>query len=173
MVDNQCSEAIMEISSHGIDQKRTFGVDIDVAVFLNLTQDHIDYHKTMESYYQVKKRLFTGEIDTFPKSVVINIDCAYGRRLLGELPNGSEVTTFGINSDATIRAENIALFADHTEFQLTWPEGRLQVRSPLLGRYNVSNLLAALAIIQSKGHCIEDLLDRLPSFPECLGAWSV
>ena len=165
MVDNQCSEAIMEISSHGIDQKRTFGVDIDVAVFLNLTQDHIDYHKTMESYYQVKKRLFTGEIDTFPKSVVINIDCAYGRRLLGELPNGSEVTTFGINFDATIRVENIALFADHTEFQLSWPEGRLQVRSPLLGRYNVSNLLAALAIIQSKGHCIEDLLDRLPSFP--------
>ena len=165
MVDNQCSEAVMEISSHGIDQKRTFGLDIDVAVFLNLTQDHIDYHKTMESYYQVKKRLFTGEIDTFPKSVVINIDCAYGRRLLSELPNGSEVTTFGINSDATIRAENIALFVDHTEFQLIWPEGRPQVRSPLLGRYNVSNLLAALATIRSKGHCIEDLLDRLPSLP--------
>ena len=165
MADNQCSEVVMEISSHGIDQKRTYGVDVDVAVFLNLTQDHIDYHKTMDSYYDVKKRLFTGETGTSPRSAVINIDCPYGRRLLSELPKGIEVTTFGINTDATIRAERVTLFTDHTEFQLTWPEGNMQVRSPLLGRYNVSNLLAALATIRAKGHCIENLLDRLPNFP--------
>ncbi len=165
MVDNQCSEAVMEISSHGIDQKRTYGVDVDVAVFLNLTQDHIDYHKTMESYYEVKKRLFTGETGVSPRSAVINIDCAYGRRLVSELPKDAKVTTFGINSDATIRAEEVTLFADHTKFKLIWPEGEMQVRSPLLGRYNVSNLLAALATIRVKGHCIENLLDRLTSFP--------
>lgn len=165
MVDNHCTEAVMEISSHGIDQKRTYGVDVDVAAFLNLTQDHIDYHKTMESYYEVKKRLFTGEAGRCPRQAVINVDCAYGRRLLGELPEGIEATTFGIEVEATLRADQVALYADHTEFQLTWPEGQVQVSSPLLGRYNVSNLLAALAITRAKGHAIETILERLPSFP--------
>jgi UDP-N-acetylmuramoyl-L-alanyl-D-glutamate--2,6-diaminopimelate ligase len=88
MVDNGCEEAVMEISSHGIDQKRIHGLDLDVAVFLNLTQDHIDYHKTMEAYYEAKKGLFTGATGKAPKAAVINIDCAYGKRLHGELPGG-------------------------------------------------------------------------------------
>ena len=165
MLENKCTEAVMEVSSHGIDQKRTFGVDIDVAVFLNLTQDHIDYHKSMEAYYEVKKRLFTGETGRRPGKAVINIDCAYGRRLLGELPRGVEVSTFGIEDEATFHAENVALFADRTEFQLTWPGGQAQVSSPLLGRYNVSNLLAALAIAHAKGHVIESIIERLTTFP--------
>jgi len=166
MVENHCTEAVMEISSHGIDQKRTYGVDVDVAAFLNLTQDHIDYHKSMEAYYQVKKRLFTGETGCRPSQAVINIDCAYGRRLLDELPDGVEITPFGIESDAAaIRADEVALFADRTEFQLTWPEGQAQVSSPLLGRYNVSNLLAALAIARAKGHAIEKILEQVASFP--------
>jgi UDP-N-acetylmuramoyl-L-alanyl-D-glutamate--2,6-diaminopimelate ligase len=155
----------MEVSSHGIDQKRTYGVDVDIATFLNLTQDHIDYHKSMEAYYEVKKRLFTGETGRCPRAAVINIDCAYGRRLLAEIPEGVDTTTFAIEADATIRAENVALFVDRTEFQLTWPEGNAQVSSPLLGRYNVSNLLAALAIARAKGHLIESILERLATFP--------
>jgi UDP-N-acetylmuramoyl-L-alanyl-D-glutamate--2,6-diaminopimelate ligase len=165
MVENDCTEAVMEVSSHGIDQKRTYGVDVDIATFLNLTQDHIDYHKSMEAYYEVKKRLFTGETGRCPRAAVINIDCAYGRRLLAELPEGVDTTTFAIEADATIRAENVALFVDRTEFQLTWPEGNAQVSSPLLGRYNVSNLLAALAIARAKGHLIESILERLATFP--------
>lgn len=165
MVDNNCSEAVMEVSSHGIDQKRTYGVDVDVAAFLNLTQDHIDYHKSMEGYFEVKKRLFTGETGRCPSAAVINIDCAYGRRLLAELPEGVTVTTFGIEDEATIRAENVALFADRTEFLLTWPEGQTQVSSPLLGRYNVSNLLAALGIARAKGYTIDSILERVATFP--------
>lgn len=165
MVDNHCTEAVMEVSSHGIDQKRTYGVDVDVAAFLNLTQDHIDYHKSMEAYYQVKKRLFTGETGRCPRQAVINIDCAYGRRLLGELPEGIEASTFGIGVEAVLRADQVKLFADRTEFQLTWPEGCVGVSSPLLGRYNVSNLLAALAIARAKGHGLEMILERLQSFP--------
>lgn len=166
MVDNGCTEAVMEVSSHGIDQKRTYGLDVDVAAFLNLTQDHIDYHKSMEAYYEVKKRLFTGEMGQCPKQAVINIDCPYGRRLLCELPAGVEATTFGIEaSGAVIRADQVTLFADRTEFQLTWPEGQTQVISPLLGRYNVSNLLAALAIGRAKGHSVESILARVQSFP--------
>ncbi len=165
MVENKCTEAVIEVSSHGIDQKRTYGLDVDVATFLNLTQDHIDYHKSMEAYFEVKKRLFTGEMGCQPRKAVINIDCTYGKRLFGELPECVEATSFAIETDATFRAENVALFADRTEFKLTWPEGQVQVSSPLLGRYNVSNLLAALAITYIKGHSIEAMLGCAASFP--------
>lgn len=165
MVSNDCEEVVMEVSSHGIDQKRVYGLDVDVAVFLNLTRDHIDYHKTMESYYLVKKRLFTGEIGTKPKAGVINIDCPYGQRLHGELPGGLPVVTFGMASNAIIRASNIKLYADRTEFDLSWPEGEASVVSPLLGRYNVSNLLAAFAIGRAKGYEISEMMLRLKVFP--------
>ena len=165
MVDNGCEEAVMEISSHGIDQKRIHGLDLDVAVFLNLTQDHIDYHKTMEAYYETKKSLFTGATGKVPKAAVINVDCPYGARLHGELPGGLPSVTFGLSECALIRAENVQLFADRTEFNLIWPEGQAAVVSPLLGRYNVSNLLAALAIGRAKGYEISALLHELPSFP--------
>jgi UDP-N-acetylmuramoyl-L-alanyl-D-glutamate--2,6-diaminopimelate ligase len=165
MVDNGCEEAVMEISSHGIDQKRVHGLNLEIAVFLNLTQDHIDYHKTMEAYYEAKRSLFTGATGNVPKAAVINFDCPYGKRLHGELSGGLPAVTFGLNGDALICAENVQLFADRTEFDLIWPEGRAAVVSPLLGRYNVSNLLAALAIGRAKGYDISALLHELPSFP--------
>ena len=165
MVENNCTEAVIEVSSHGIDQKRTYGLDVDAAAFLNLTQDHIDYHKSMEAYFEVKKRLFTGSTGRQPRKAIINIDCPYGKRLFSELPKSVEVTSFAIETEATFSAEKVGLFADHTEFELTWPEGQIQVKSPLLGRYNVSNLLAALAIAYTKGHCIKAMLSCAASFP--------
>lgn len=165
MLENQCSDAVMEVSSHGIDQKRTYGVSVDVAAFLNLTQDHIDYHKSMEAYYEVKRRLFTGEMGQRPRAGVINVNCAYGRRLLEELEPGIELSAFGIDVEADIRAENVALYSDRTEFDLVWPEGQAKVVSPLLGRYNVSNLLASLALVRAKGGSIEKALERIPTFP--------
>ncbi|MEN8726115.1 MAG: UDP-N-acetylmuramoyl-L-alanyl-D-glutamate--2,6-diaminopimelate ligase [Lentimonas sp.] len=169
MVANNCEEVVMEISSHGIDQKRVYGLDIDVAVFLNLTRDHIDYHKTMESYYSVKKRLFTGEIGAKPKAGVINIDCPYGQRLHGELPGCLPVVTFGMSPKAVIRASNVKLYADRTEFDLSWPEGEASVVSPLLGRYNVSNLLAAFAIGRAKGYEVSEMMLRLKAFSNVPG----
>jgi UDP-N-acetylmuramoyl-L-alanyl-D-glutamate--2,6-diaminopimelate ligase len=165
MVDSGCEEVVMEISSHGIDQKRVHGLDLDVAVFLNLTQDHIDYHKSMEAYYQAKKGLFLGSAGRGPKAAVVNIDCPYGQRLLSELPSGLPVVTFGLDEGALIRAHNIQLYSDRTEFDVTWPEGQAAVVSPLIGRYNVSNLLAALAISRAKGDDISALLHELSSFP--------
>ncbi len=165
MVKNGCKESVMEISSHGISQKRTYGLDVDVAAFLNLTQDHIDYHKSMEAYFEVKKQLFTGAMGRKPKKAVINVDCAYGRRIVEELGADSAVTTFGLSAEADLRAEEVRLFPDRTEFTLVWPEGQTKVISPLLGRFNVSNLLAALAIAYVQGKAPEDLLGRLASFP--------
>lgn len=164
MEDGGCKDAVMEVSSHGVDQKRVYGLDIDVAVFLNLTQDHIDYHKSMEAYYEAKKGLFIGRAGAVPHSAVVNMDCAYGRRLLTELPGDVRALTFGEHADAQVRAEKVRLLADHTEFELYWPGGQATVVSPLLGRYNVSNLLAALATGWAKGFEIEHLVKRIPSF---------
>ena len=165
MLVNDCKKVVMEISSHGIDQKRTYGLDVGVAAFLNLTQDHIDYHKSMEAYYQVKRRLFTGETGHRPSQAVINIDCPYGKRLIKDVNPELPVTTFGLDREATFRAEDIELSAEGTRFNLVWPEGRAEIRSPLLGRYNVSNLLAALAIAQVQGCAVDALIGRISTFP--------
>ena len=84
MVKGGCQRTVMEVSSHGIEQKRVYGMDMDVAVFLNLTQDHLDYHQTMESYYEAKKVLLTGVLVLSPRAAVINVDSSC-RRLVDEL----------------------------------------------------------------------------------------
>ncbi|MFP4259849.1 MAG: UDP-N-acetylmuramoyl-L-alanyl-D-glutamate--2,6-diaminopimelate ligase [Opitutales bacterium] len=165
MLVNDCKKAVMEISSHGIDQKRTYGLAVDVAAFLNLTQDHIDYHKSMEAYYQVKRQLFTGETGHRPSQAVINIDCPYGRRLIEEVDSRLPVTTFGLDHEAAFRARDVELSAAGTRFTLLWPEGQAEIQSPLLGRYNVSNLLAALAIAYVQGCPVEALIERIATFP--------
>ena len=165
MVQNGCNDAVMEISSHGIDQKRVHDLNLDVAVFLNLTQDHMDYHQSMESYYKVKKKLFIDASSrSGPKLAVINQDCPYGQRLINELNNCLEILSFGFNKDAFIRAENVKLLADRTIFDLVWPEGKTKVESPLLGRYNISNLLAALTVLYSKGYHFQHALSKLRNF---------
>jgi len=169
MRKNGCRKVSMEVSSHGIDQKRTHGLQVEVAAFLNLTQDHIDYHKTMEAYYQVKRRLFNGEMGRLPRQAVVNVDSDYGRRLLSEIPDSVKVTRFAVDAEAEVRAEAVRLYPDRTEFRLVWPEGSAEVVSPLLGRYNVSNLLAALAMGRAGGGDIEEMLERLAAFPSVPG----
>jgi UDP-N-acetylmuramoyl-L-alanyl-D-glutamate--2,6-diaminopimelate ligase len=165
MAANGCHNGVMEVSSHGIHQKRVFGIGFQVGAFLNLTQDHIDYHRTMEAYYAVKRSLFTGGAGRPPGAAVVNVDDPYGRRLCGELPAGMPLLTFGFSPDAQVRAVRVQLFADRTLFELHWPEGRAEVVSPLLGRFNVSNLLAALAVARAGGADIGELLRRVASFP--------
>ena len=165
MVQNGCKDAVMEISSHGIDQKRVYDLNLDVAVFLNLTQDHMDYHQSMESYYKVKKKLFTDSASrSGPKVAVVNQDCPYGQRLINELDGCMDIVDFGLNKDAFIRAENIKLLEDRTIFDLVWLNCKTKVESPLLGRYNVSNLLAALAVLYSKGLDFEHALSKVSKF---------
>jgi UDP-N-acetylmuramoyl-L-alanyl-D-glutamate--2,6-diaminopimelate ligase len=165
MRDAGCREAVMEVSSHGIDQRRVLGLEFAAAVFTNLTQDHLDYHKTLEAYFQVKARLFTGETGTVPPVSAVNIDDAHGRRLLGMIPPASRVVTYGESPEAQIRAEGVELGFKETTFTLVWPEGRARVRSPLLGRYNVSNVLAAAATAYGLGRNPHAFLARLAVFP--------
>ena len=171
MRDAGCRQAVMEVSSHGIDQQRILGLQFGAAVFTNLTRDHLDYHGTLEDYFAVKMRLFTGGVGTPPKVAVINLDDPYGEKLaqhLGrELP-GVRVVTFGESPRATVRASELGLHPTHTTFRLSWPDAGAErpvtVDSPLVGRYNVSNLLAAIATAWTLGRNPADFLPRLRAF---------
>ena len=166
MRDAGCRQAVMEVSSHGIDQQRVRGLQFGAAVFTNLTRDHLDYHKTIERYFEVKTRLFTGDGGPAPKVSVVNLDDAHGEKLAEQLAAGvaTRLVTFGENPRADVRAENVSLNFKNTTFRLVWPGGALEIDSPLIGRYNVSNLLAAVATAWGLGRDPGAFLPRLRSF---------
>lgn len=164
MRDAGCRQAVMEVSSHGIDQHRVLGMQFGVAVFTNLTQDHLDYHGSLDAYFAVKARLFRGETAPAPRAVAINLDDPHGRRLAAEVPAGMKLVTFGETPDAMIRAENVRLSFKSATLTLVWPEGRAEIESPLIGRYNVSNLLAAFAACYALGRDPQIIATRLKSF---------
>ncbi len=166
MRDAGCRQAAIEVSSHGIDQHRVLGMQFGVAVFTNLTQDHLDYHQTMETYFQVKTRLFN---QPGPRAAAINLDDPYGRKLAAMIPASTKLVTFGEAPDAMIRAENVRLHFKSTQLRLVWPTGSLEVESPLIGRYNVSNLLAAFAACYALGRDLSVVAARLRSFDGVAG----
>lgn len=164
MRDAGCRQAVMEVSSHGIDQQRVLGLQFSAAVFTNLTRDHLDYHQTLESYFEVKSRLFTGGTGAPPKAAVINLDDPHGEKLVGMVPAGVKTVTFGEHPRAMVRAENVVLGFKNSTFRLVLPEGELAIDSPLIGRYNVSNLLAAIATAWSQGRDPVVFLAKLRAF---------
>ena len=165
MRDAGCRQAAMEVSSHGIDQYRVLGMQFGVTVFTNLTRDHLDYHKSMEAYFEVKSRLFNGGTGSAPAAAAINLDDPYGRQLAAATPKHVKVVTFGESPYATVRAENLRLNFKNTQFRLVWPGGTLELESPFIGRYNVSNLLAAFAACYALGRDPALIAARMKSFP--------
>ncbi len=160
----KCQHAVMEVSSHGIDQQRVHGLEFGVAVFTNLTRDHLDYHDTLEQYFSVKSRLFNGAMGRPPKVAVVNIDDLYGRKLAAMILAGVRTVTFGEDSDAMVRAEEVELKYKSSTFKLVWPDGEMQIESPMIGRYNVSNLLAAIATVWGLGRDPRKFTLRLANF---------
>ncbi|WP_225919421.1 UDP-N-acetylmuramoyl-L-alanyl-D-glutamate--2,6-diaminopimelate ligase [Actomonas aquatica] len=165
MRDAGCREAVMEVSSHGIDQHRVDGLRLNAAVYTNLTRDHLDYHESMEDYFAVKARLFTGDLGNRPEVAVINLDDAYGARLLDLLAPDQKRVTFGENAAADIRAVDVQHGFKGTTFRIIWPEGEREMSSPLIGDYNLSNVLAAVATAYGVGRNPADFLARLDTFP--------
>ena len=169
MRDAGCRQAVMEVSSHGIDQQRVRGLHFSAVVFTNLTRDHLDYHKSLDAYFEVKSRLFAGGTGAPPRVAVINLDDPYGRQLVEKIPPGVRLVTFGENPAAAVRAEAVNLEFKRTTFRFVWPGGAAEVESPLIGRYNVSNLLAALATCCALGGDVAALLPKLRSFKNVAG----
>lgn len=159
----------MEVSSHALVQQRTNGIVFDIAIFTNLTRDHLDFHETMENYGAAKKKLFYS---SGLKTAVINVDDSFGYGLASELKGRLNVITYGtmINDLALpmIRAEHIHLNSKGITAKIISPWGEGQLRSRLLGRFNVSNLLAvlsALLVLEVPFHTALDYLGQLPTVP--------
>ena len=146
MVQNGCRSVVMEVSSHALDQKRVWGLDFDVGIFTNLTRDHLDYHKDIRSYFLAKSQLFRG-LGGIEKeaAAVINMDDQYGMEIANTPGLTARLITYGLHPGAMIRAENVQITSAGSSFLFVSPWGRVEVRLPLLGRYNVSNALAAMA----------------------------
>ena len=157
-------KVVMEVTSHALDQNRVKGLDVDVAVFLNLTQDHIDYHNNMDAYFQAKRSLFAGSVTSLPKKAVVNLDDPYGKKLAEDLPENIELITFGLGSSAMIRAENIQLTSSSSTFDLVWGDNREQVVFPLAGHYNVLNALAGFGLSWAMGKEPAQIVKQFSSF---------
>jgi UDP-N-acetylmuramoyl-L-alanyl-D-glutamate--2,6-diaminopimelate ligase len=142
-----------EVSSHALCLGRVFGARFKVGLFTNLTQDHLDFHRTMEAYFEAKCRLFEQS-----ERVLVNLDDSYGRRLAA----ARNAATYAVEAPADYRATEVRLSTTGTKFCLESPRGRWQVESPLLGRFNLYNLLAALAACGEAGFDLAEVLRAAP-----------
>ncbi|MDQ0215238.1 UDP-N-acetylmuramoyl-L-alanyl-D-glutamate--2,6-diaminopimelate ligase [Oikeobacillus pervagus] len=147
MKEEDVSTAIMEVSSHSLIEGRVHGCDYNIAVFTNLTQDHLDYHHTMEEYRHAKSLLFSQLGNTYdvknPKYAVLNADDQASQEF--EKETAAHVVTYGIEKSAQFQARNIQLTAEGTSFELFYPNGMEKVQTNLVGQFNVYNALAAIA----------------------------
>jgi UDP-N-acetylmuramoyl-L-alanyl-D-glutamate--2,6-diaminopimelate ligase len=143
MLDEGDAACAMEVSSHALELGRASGIRFACKVFTNLTQDHLDFHETMDAYFAAKRRLFDE-----PGTAVVNLDDEYGRQLAAEL---DAVVTFAIDRHADYRARGVSFDVTGSRFTCETPDGPLEIRSPLPGLFNVQNALAAIAAVRTLG----------------------
>lgn len=167
-----CDSVIMEVSSHALDQHRVEGIRFDVGVFTNLTQDHLDYHGTLEEYFSVKARLF-NQVKGF---AVINRDDPRGRQLLAEKRFSAEAVSYGFEEGASVRASDPITAADGSRMHVTSPWGDADISLKLIGRFNLNNALAAFAAAGALGIPVETIcnalsgMDNVPGRMESVGS---
>ncbi len=158
--------AVMEVSSHALVQERVWGLHFSAAVFTNLTRDHLDYHGDFERYFEAKRRLFEGEGAGAPDLAVINADDPWGPRLLDVA--GSRQLSYGIESKAGVRVRHYSEGASGLAATIATPQGEIKIRSRLLGRVNLLNILAATATALGLGisaESIQEGVGQLPAVP--------
>jgi UDP-N-acetylmuramoyl-L-alanyl-D-glutamate--2,6-diaminopimelate ligase len=170
-----CKAAVMEVSSHALTQERVRGVEFDVAVFTNLTQDHLDFHKTMEQYFEAKVLLFSGLLKQKKKkaTAVINIDDRFGVRLADRFAGQLPLITYGLGVKADFQATNIIVDFNGTSYHLEAHGKSYLVRLPLIGRFNVYNSLAAIAAASALGIDVRTAVKSLANAPAVPGRLEV
>ena len=148
-----CAYAVVEVSSHALMLDRLRGCHVDAAILTNITSDHLDFHGTLENYRAAKARLFRG-LGAYPKPGQMSVailnrdDASYGAM---RAASAAPTLSYGLRSDAAVRASSVGVSAEGIRFRATTPRGNMDVHSPLIGRFNVSNLLAALAFAVTEG----------------------
>lgn len=161
MVDAGCTHAVVETTSHALEQNRVHGLYYDTVVFTNLTHEHLDYHKTMEAYGAAKAKLFQNR----PRVMVVNGEDNFSQELL-KYPAGRKYT-FGINDQAQIRttfdvaAKHLKSSDKGTTFDLTTPLGESEITTPLIGRFTISNIVASVAVAMEHGVTLSDIKQSL------------
>ena len=168
-VSASASEAVMEVSSHALDQERVYGLHYDVAVFTNLTRDHLDYHLDMKRYFAAKQKLFSGMGAEPPRVAVINTDDEYGRVLAAISRSARlQVLTYGFEG-ADVVARKSEMGSEGTRFDLVTPFGEIAMFSPLVGRVNVYNVLGAAAAALSRGCALQQVHEAVLKLPQVPG----
>jgi UDP-N-acetylmuramoyl-L-alanyl-D-glutamate--2,6-diaminopimelate ligase len=149
----------MEVSSHALRLGRADAIHFAAAIFTNLTQDHLDFHPTMEDYFLAKRALFM----VFPETTIVNVDDPYGRRLADELcAAGRSPLTFALEREAAYRAVDVDSGFGGSTFAALTPEGPIALSTPLPGRFNVANVLGAVAAVHALGVPLETIAAALP-----------
>ena len=172
-VEAGCTEAIMEMSSHALEQERVWGLPVDVAIFTNLTQDHLDFHGTMEDYARAKAKLFAGVGVPPPRVAVINEDDVYASQMVNAF-EGKQLMRYGLDGlDMTHRASSLHLAVGDSRFDFVTPNGTVAIQSPLSGRVNVYNLLAAMCTALARGLTLDEIARATPTLKQVPGRFEV
>ncbi|MDI1799496.1 Mur ligase family protein, partial [Staphylococcus aureus] len=172
-VDAGAESMTLEVSSHGLVLGRLRGVEFDVAIFSNLTQDHLDFHGTMEAYGHAKSLLFSqlGEDLSKEKYVVLNNDDSFSEYLRTVTPY--EVFSYGIDEEAQFMAKNIQESLQGVSFDFVTPFGTYPVKSPYVGKFNISNIMAAMIAVWSKGTSLETIIKAVENLEPVEGRLEV
>lgn len=170
MAEQSVKYAALEVSSHGIDQRRIEGIDFKVAVLTNLTRDHLDYHGSMEAYFEAKRRLFVGDNIG---AALINIDDGYGRRLAADKDVTVPMFTYGRSEKADVRYHDIELTARGMTATLTTPWGEANIALPLIGEFNLANATAAIAVLAIQGFPFNSLVAAAETLQSVAGRMEV
>ncbi|TAM38818.1 UDP-N-acetylmuramoyl-L-alanyl-D-glutamate--2,6-diaminopimelate ligase [bacterium] len=160
MLKQRVRYCAMEVSSHALDQERVGEINFSHAIFTNLTQDHLDYHRNLEDYFQAKAKLFRSLPED--STAIINNDDKYSRRL--KRLTGAKVITYGINNKSIVMARDIKFSIDGSSFTLVAPKIKAKIRTGLAGKHNIYNLLAAIAWGLSEDLDFKDIKSGIEQF---------
>jgi UDP-N-acetylmuramoyl-L-alanyl-D-glutamate--2,6-diaminopimelate ligase len=164
MLKHDVTHCLIEVSSHALDLKRVWGVHFDIAVFTNLSPEHLDYHASMEDYFEAKKKLFF--LNAKKRTAVVNLDDPWGDRLMAELP--LTTISFGLEPAAIVRAEQFRFAETGIKAEVDYPGGQIEICSALIGKHNLYNILAAVATglaLNIPGPIIKDGIAALKAVP--------